>query len=1107
MNLTREFGKGAGREYLYRDIVLDSDLSVFLNREARPLLVEKLEEENLKFFIYVQVRFSKFEENGNIRITEPWFSNEVPAVLYSERKKEDLLDEVFQKIEARFDSYVKNGSGFFFDKVLSLSLMVTRFQPLSGGAPVVPSLPSSILRSKAISLLGNAEGCFLKCVQFHLRKRKPPAALLTYNLDYPTSLTKIPKFESQNGLSIYVFGIVDDKRQVCVYYVSKNRSAKTVIDLLLYKNHYYHIDNLSRLVTNRQHGVNNTHVCRSCLCFYKSSARLRIHRRFCDGKGQVYQLPHGDLAKVSFKNYQAMIMADHVVYYDFETYIKNGRHHPIAVGAKRICVNPRHNSTLFTYFGEDCTLRFLDWLELQKQLIEEIGLHYYRPLLMTPTDWEHFNQQKKCEMCQSEFDDLDNPREKVKCRDHSHLTGSYRYSLCNTCNLTYAAREIKLICIAHNAMKYDMHFLVTEIAKLCKEKEKDKPKFSTISKSSEQNLVIWYKQYVFIDSYQFLMSSLNNLVSTMSDLPLVKEFVGKQHYKLFTKKGIFCYEFLDSPERLEHPHLPAKSLFYNSLDKRDITEEQYQHAKLVWQKMDCKCLRDYTRIYLQTDVLLLADCFEAFRRTTKKNFDLDPAKFLTTPHLGFDCMLKHTGVTLDLMTDQDMLQFIKAGIRGGVSSIMKRHAEADESSQIMYLDCCNLYGYAMSRSLPVGDFKWMTDPELKEFDPLKIDNGHRGFIVECDLDYPEILHDEHNDLPLAPEKVAVQPGAWSQYTKSVAIESGMKLKTGGEKLIPHLGPRRHYVVHSENLKFYLEHGLVLKKVHRGITFKQAKWMKPFIDFTTEQRKNAQSDFESNFWKMMANSSYGKLLQDPAKYNNLKMVTDEIIFRKLVSRPTFKRAVIYNKNLVGVENKRETVYLNKPFIVGFSVLELSKLHMYKFHYLYIKKLYKDKCALCFTDTDSLLYHVKDADFCADMSVNRRYFDLSNYPPDSPLYDATNKKRRVAFKNEHPKNPVIGFVGVRSKMYTTLHESQNTVPRAKGLPNVVVRDMKYEHYLQALHALENPERHHFAAIRSKLHKLYTTSETKKGLSPFDDKRYVLPDGVNTLAHGHFRIKSMR
>ena len=161
-------------------------------------------------------------------------------------------------------------------------------------------------------------------------------------------------------------------------------------------------------------------------------------------------------------------------------------------------------------------------------------------------------------------------------------------------------------------------------------------------------------------------------------------------------------------------------------------------------------------------------------------------------------MLKMTGVELELLTDEDMYLFFEEGIRGGVSTITNRYAKANNkymgdqfnpyelSTFIQYLDANNLYGWAMCRLLPVGGFKWLTQSEIDEMtkDPSKI----KSCTLEVDLEYPKELHDLHNDYPLAPESVAVN---------------------NTKKLIPNLSNKKNYVMHYENLKLYIKHGMKL----------------------------------------------------------------------------------------------------------------------------------------------------------------------------------------------------------------------------------------------------------------------------------------------------------
>ena len=179
---------------------------------------------------------------------------------------------------------------------------------------------------------------------------------------------------------------------------------------------------------------------------------------------------------------------------------------------------------------------------------------------------------------------------------------------------------------------------------------------------------------------------------------------------------------------------------------------------------DIKTMGEYHDLYLKSDVLLLADVFESFRKTCLKYYKLAPCRYFTSPGLSWDAMLKITNIKLELMTDVDMFQFIEKGMMGGVSYIanrdgkvnnkyMEEYDEESPSKYIMYLDTNNLYGWAMSQYLPTGNFRWMTDKEINKIDLGKYKtNGKKGLILEVDLEYPRELHDLHNDYPVAPEK-------------------------------------------------------------------------------------------------------------------------------------------------------------------------------------------------------------------------------------------------------------------------------------------------------------------------------------------------------------------
>ena len=237
-------------------------------------------------------------------------------------------------------------------------------------------------------------------------------------------------------------------------------------------------------------------------------------------------------------------------------------------------------------------------------------------------------------------------------------------------------------------------------------------------------------------------------------------------------------------------------------------------------------------------------------------------------------MLKMTDIKLELMTEVDMYQFIVKGMRGGVSYIANRYGKANNkymisynekapSKYLMYLNANNLYGWAMSQYLPTGGFRWMTEKQINNLNLANYkEDNKKGLILEVDLEYPEELHDLDNDYPLGPEKVKVAENMLSNYCKKIQKE--YNISTGlVHKLIPTLNNKEKYVLHYKN-QVYTDLGLKVTKVHRVLEFDQSPWLKKYIDFNTEKRKNAKNAFEKDFFKLMNNSVFGKNMENLRK---------------------------------------------------------------------------------------------------------------------------------------------------------------------------------------------------------------------------------------------------
>ena len=273
-------------------------------------------------------------------------------------------------------------------------------------------------------------------------------------------------------------------------------------------------------------------------------------------------------------------------------------------------------------------------------------------------------------------------------------------------------------------------------------------------------------------------------------------------------------------------------------------------------------------------------------------------------------------------------------------------------------------------------------------------------------------------------------------------------------------------------------------------------MKPYIDFNTQKRKEATNEADKNLFKLLNNAVYGKTMENMRKRIKIRITKTQKDFLKYVSRPTYISHNIFGKRLVAINAKKEQLILNKPIYVGNTVLELSKLAMYKFYYDFVKKKCK-KCILLFTDTDSLCIETEE-DFYEIMYELKELFDLSNFPKDSKYFCNDNKKVPGKMKDEYGGTHIYEFIGLKSKMYSIRDVNKKEKSTHKGHNSLI----KYEEFKDT-HFNKKAIRHKMRGIKSKKHELVTYESNKRSLSDFDDKYYVLSDGINILPYGHKHI----
>ena len=1066
-----------------------------------------------------------------------------PHEIYNEMV--DEIEEEIQKVENAV------GSGWVFLKVENLTLHVDIWDPVKASSYI--KLPEYLKNKKAIVNMKNKDDkCFMWCVLRALNpsKDKHPSridedlknkedTLNMEGIDYPVSLKDIKRFEKQNlDISISVLGYSKEERvyplRISEYTKAKKGKyeRKHNIILLLIKNednsHYCLVKNLSALLSSQVNSHKGKfYFCLNCLNGYDDPEKLDKHKEYCCEEESIkINMPSPD-SFIKFKNYLYSERAPFAIYADFESIVKPldtcepnpnksytlkyQKHEPVSFVYYIKSFNENvYKSTLRSYVKEneedpDTIDVFINWLEDDVKIISELG---NEPMKITPEEQEQFNQASNCWICGK----LLNLQDRV--RDHCHFTGRYRGAACNICNLKYR-KPNNISVFFHNLTGYDSHLFIKKLnttmgtIDCIPNNQENYISFSKTIKTGEYKdkkgeMKNKYFKIVFKDSLKFMASSLEALVNNLPEGSLnnLEKYFTTKQAKLLKQKGFFPYDYMDSIEKLKDTKPPLKEAFYSKLTGKGINNYNYNHVLNVWKTFKMKTFKEYLELYNITDVLLLADVFENFRDICLKNYGLDPVYYYTAPGLAWDAMLKMTKINLELLSDVDKLLMIEKGIRGGISIISNRYGKANNkymadfnikepSKYLMYLDANNLYGWAMSQKLPVHSFKWMTDKEIENiFNNQIVQVWERTpCILEVDLEYPEELHDLHNDYPLCPERVECDKGV--------------------KKLIPNLRHKNNYVVHYKTLMQYLSLGMELKKIHRGIKFIECDFLKPYIDKNTNLRTQAKNNFEKDFFKLMNNSVFGKTMENIRNRVNVKLVDTGEQFKKLAAKPNYESRKIFNENLVSVHMKKTSLTMNKPVYLGMSILDLSKTLMFDFHYKYIKPKYGKQAKLLFTDTDSFLYEIQTEDFYKDISGDvKNRFDTSDYPEGHPSEIPTgiNKKVLGMFKDEVAGKIIKEFVGLRAKLYSFKMDEGKENKRCKGIKKAVVeKSIRHEDYKICLETGKEQLRRQ-NIIRSYEHTLYTEEVNKVALSAADDKRYLLKDSFDTLAWGHHKIKEM-
>lgn len=565
-------------------------------------------------------------------------------------RKEDIalfLHESRTHAEQRVEDFTEHGSGWIFNDVLCTDLEIGACAPLNGSCSRMKVKYLKTLNTIKSNAQNSGNNCFLKAIACYFEKTSNKQVLQNFikdnmnvNIPMPANVSDIARFEKANvHLNLKIVILREEGGNIYPIYNS-GRKAKHRIPLILYNTafnnkvlrHYALIENLDIFLRREYRGGNNkkeyekSFRCHNCLAKFSVEFHRDRHEAECESFNPMKTETPQPETFLSFTKTITQFKVPIIGFFDFESALRKGKYKCMKCESnncahKTVSINKHepvcfslvilnHNQKIIhkkSYVGKDCMDVFINELlriedTLQKIIIKNIAM------ITSPEDITAFKKATHCHICQSEL-------KKDKVRDHNHLTGEYLGAAHSLCNLRRTeSRRIKLF--AHNLQGYDSHFILKHL----KEDERIR-KLTGLTSNTQRLRTFSINSYEFTDSFAFLSSSLDKLVSNLHEehtYPILNMSglytqENKTLKALLLRKGIFPYEFVDSFQKLKGKCLPPREEFYSKLTNSEISEEDYKHAQNVFAKLKCKNMEAYCKAYCLLDVCLLAEVMIQFR--------------------------------------------------------------------------------------------------------------------------------------------------------------------------------------------------------------------------------------------------------------------------------------------------------------------------------------------------------------------------------------------------------------------------------------------------------------------------------------------------------------
>ena len=671
---------------------------------------------------------------------------------------------------------------------------------------------------------------------------------------------------------------------------------------------------------------------------------------------------------------------------------------------------------------------------------------------------------------------------KVIHHDHSKKENNIIDFICNNCNLKIKNTK-ELIVLFHNAKGYDNSYMLDIFSKI------PNIQISCLGQNTEKfkmlKFLIPEKDYSIkiIDSLAFLQSNLDSLSKDLDDdLKIITKKNFQDKFEMINKKlENFPYNYVN-PKNLENVNLPDKEYFYNMLKLKDITDKDYRIVKNFYKDMKFKNSSEYLECYLISDITLLADIFNNFRKIIFNNLGLDPVKYISSPSLTKDCSLKYSRCKIENIKDVSIFQFVRKSIMGGLSDSINPYVKlANENETIAYNDISSQYPYELSKKLPCSNYQFVEAFDVNRYGQDK----DYGCIMLCDVKTTEIIKEDqlYSQCPMLVSKCKITDKNLSEYQldqiKNKRNNKNSNYKSQSEKLIPNIGNDSNTYLNFEMYQMFKEAGYDIQ-IKEILEFKHEAIFKKYIEFLYSKKKEYALENKKSMelcFKIMMNSFYGATLTDKTKFKDIKICTTKSQALKLTKKPNFNSFNIIDENLVIIEMSKNKCVFDSPILIGSEVLFNSKCNLYNYMYNIISKLFgRDNIIFSARDTDSIIYKIKNCSYekyLETLRNNKKYF---------------NKELRL-MENEI-KEKINEVISLMSKCYSIQTVNDKDVKRVKGISkNFSEKNHTHKYFKKVLFNENENNKAEFYRISLKNGKLTTQLQLKDDINNFNDKRYMI------------------